>query len=75
VESKIEWDGPERRKTHDERLTKLETQMDASLKNQEDIKKALESLTLQLSKYTGFAGGVAFVVSVIWGMFTVFHKS
>lgn len=57
-----------------ERIAVLETEVRAMKDNQEDILKCMQDIRDEMTKYKGFIGGVAFVVSCLGIALTVFKE-
>lgn len=56
---------------HSDRVVALEVRVDELQEDLKEILKELRSVSAQLTKYKGFIGGIAFVVSsipVIWAL-------
>jgi hypothetical protein len=58
------WDGEDRRSNRDgERIAVLEARMDAVEKDSSAILKELKAIHDEMTRYKGFMGGVAFLIS------------
>lgn len=63
---------------HLERIVVLETNMETMQRTHEDIMSKLEVIQSQLTRYHGFLGGVAFIISgvgVLWTLLGGWFKS
>ena len=57
-----------------ERIAILETEVRAMKEHQEDILKCMQGIRDEMTKYKGFIGGIAFVVSCLGIALTVFKE-
>lgn len=57
-----------------ERIAVLETEVRAMKENQEDILRCMQGIRDEMTRYKGFIGGIAFVVSCLGIALTVFKE-
>lgn len=57
-----------------ERIAILETEVRAMKEHQEDILRCMQNIRDEMTKYKGFIGGIAFVVSCLGVALTVFKE-
>lgn len=57
---------------HVERIAVLESEVGALKKDQEEILKIMHEIKDEMTKYKGFLGGIAFLVSGLGVAFTLF---
>lgn len=57
-----------------ERIAVLETEVRAMKEHQEDILQCMQNIRDEMTKYKGFIGGIAFVVSCLGIALTVFKE-
>lgn len=74
----MSWDGEDRRGTGGERLAVVESEIKGLKESQEQIQKTMAAILSEMTRYKGFMGGVAFLLSgvvVFWTMFGDYIKS
>lgn len=57
-----------------ERIAVLESEVEALKKDQEEILKIMHEIKDEMTKYKGFLGGIAFLVSGLGVFFTLFKE-
>lgn len=59
---------------HVERIAVLEAEVRAMKANQEDILQCMQGIRDELTRYKGFIGGIAFMVSALGVALTIFRE-